>query len=149
MGNIVCLMFLSHKYNCYSHHRHATCPGRRENDPCDNKLDHCHFVKVRKKRKFKTMEKMTSPQCCYFFLLYGYEWYAKGLESISNKPLTEICSTSINKLWKQIFKSMFIHENQRKKITSRETFKIKNPCLYSSIEIPTKPTEFKVKSHAS
>lgn len=70
MRNIAFLMFLSHKYNCYSHHKHTICPGRRVNDPCNNQVDHCHFLKVRKKRKFKTMEKRGNPQCCYFLLLY-------------------------------------------------------------------------------
>lgn len=70
IGNIATLMFLCHKYNCCSHHKHATCPGRRENDPCDNKLDHWHFLKASKKRKFKTMEKVTSPKCCYS--LFGW-----------------------------------------------------------------------------
>lgn len=70
MRNIAFLMFLSHKYNCYSHHKHTICPGRRVNDPCNNQVDHCHFLKVRKKRKFKTMEKQGNPQCCYFLLLY-------------------------------------------------------------------------------
>lgn len=71
MGNTAFLMFLSHKYNTYSNHKHATCPGRRQNDPPDNKLDHCPFLKVRKKRKFKNAEKVICPQCCYFLLLYG------------------------------------------------------------------------------
>lgn len=44
------------------------------------------------------------------------EWYAKGLQSLSKKPLTEIYSTSINKLWKQVFKCMVIHENKRKQL---------------------------------
>jgi len=72
MGNIAFSMFLFHKYNCCSHHKHAThVQTEKRMILVTTGWKNCHFLVIRKKLKFKVTDKLTSPHCCYFLLFYA------------------------------------------------------------------------------